>query len=164
MSIKVKIANLMYWFKGLHEDPVELFKNLNIESSDDILEIGCATGFYTEALSKVADKGKIYAVDISEDFTSYVKKNSDDNVETICRSAEKINFADDSVDKIVCFNTLHELTDAEEALEVWSGILKQEGKFLYRDPEISAKDIIELSEGDLKEVDEVENVHSFRIV
>ena len=118
MSIKVKIANLMYWFKGLHEDPVELFKKLNIENSDAILEIGCATGFYTEALSQLADKGKIYAVDISEDFISYVKKNSDDNVETICRSAEKINFADNSVDKIVCFNTLDELPDSREALKV----------------------------------------------
>ncbi len=164
MSIKVKVANLMYWFKGLHEDPVELFKNLNIKSSDAILEIGCATGFYTEALSQVADNGKIYAVDISKDFISYVKKNSDDNVETICRSAEKINFADKSVDKIVCFNTLHELPDAEEALKVWSMILKKDGRFLYRDPEISAKDILEMSEGELKEVDEVENVHIFKLV
>jgi len=164
MSIKVKIANLMYWFKGLHEDPVELFKKLDIKSSDAILEIGCATGFYTKALSKIADKGKVYAVDISEDFISYVKKNRYNNVETICRSAEKINFADNSVDKIVCFNTLHELPDAEEALKVWSMILKEDGRFLYRDPEMDAKDILELSEGELKEIDEVENVHIFRII
>lgn len=164
MSIKVKIANFLYWFKSLREDPAELFKKLDIEETDVVLEIGCATGFYTRAVSNVSNDGKIYAVDISEDFISYVDKTTSDNVETICRSAEKINLADDSVDKIVCFNTLHELPDAREALKAWAGILKKDGRFLYRDPEIPAEDILELSEGELREIDVVEDVHVFHLV
>lgn len=162
MSFKSKLARLLYWFKGFQEDPEELLRRAGIEGDDKVLEVGCATGFYTFALSTIADR--VCAVDISEDLIQYVEKESDNNVTTICTNAERLKIDEDSVDKIVCFNTLHEMPDPEKALKVWISFLKERGEFLYRDLEISAEDIPALSDDRLRKVRVVEDIHLFRII
>lgn len=117
MSLKLHIARFLYWLKRRQEDPVELFKEVGIKRDDVILEIGCATGFYTEALSEIVKDGKVYAVDISEEFISYLKKKDrkNDNVTPICESADSVELKENSLDKIICFNTLHEIPDISTA-------------------------------------------------
>lgn len=56
--MKLVIARLLYWLKGLFEDPVDLFEALGVESSDRILEIGCATGYHTTNKEKIAEPCK----------------------------------------------------------------------------------------------------------
>ena len=86
--MKLMVARLSYWLRGLFEDPVALFKALGVESSDRILEIGCAIGYHTLPLAEIASEGKIYANDVWQGGLVYLQKQvgSDDRVEVICKS------------------------------------------------------------------------------
>jgi ubiquinone/menaquinone biosynthesis C-methylase UbiE len=163
MGLKLLLVRIIYRLKGLFENPVELFKTLGIESNDHILEIGCAIGYHSFALAKVASNGKIYAVDIWEEGLEHLKRNikPGQNIEIIHSGAEAVDLPQSSVDKVVCFDTLHEVPDSENTLKKLIGFLKEGGKFYYRDPEISAQKIEENSEVKLSKEETVKRVHIF---
>ncbi len=166
MSAKVLLARIIYWFAGLKEDPHELFSRIGVEKDDEILDIGCAIGFHTFHLADLAEDGKVYAVDISEEFIDYMEKKSKDgcyeNIVPLCEDAEEIGLEYKDLDKIVCFDTLHELEDPENGLREMLDHLRSNGLFLYRDPEISAETVLEYSEGKLVELFETKSVHVFK--
>lgn len=166
MSAKVLLARILYWFTGLKEDPYELFSRIGVEEDDDILELGCAIGFHTFALADLAEDGKIYAVDISEEFITYIERKSKNegyrNIVPICEDAEEIGLENKDLDKTVCFDTLHHLDDPEKGLREILDHLEPSGLFLYRDPELSAETVLEYSEGKLVELFETKKVHVFK--
>jgi len=165
MSLKRGIVRLIYWLKSFSENPVELFRALGIEESDSILEIGCAIGYHTFALAQIAvkGKGKIYAVDIWEEGLAHLKDRlqPDQHVEPILSSAGTVELPPSSLDKVVCFNTLHEVPNPDKALEKWTAFLKRGGEFLYLDPEIPPEKIQPLSKERLHHVRTVRGVHVF---
>ncbi len=163
MSWKVALARLIYWFRGFSDDPVELFKAVGVEVDDEILEIGCAIGFHTFPLADIASDGKVYAVDIWQEGLAYLKgrTKTTENVTIRCCAAESIEFPQSSLDKIVCFDTLHEIVKPGQALRKWVGFLKTDGKFLFKDPEIRPETIKKLSRGKLRREKEVRGVHVF---
>jgi Methylase involved in ubiquinone/menaquinone biosynthesis len=163
MSWKVALVRLIYWFRGFSEDPVKLFKAIGVESDDEILEIGCAVGFHTLALADLAVDGKVHAVDIWQEGLDYLRDRTKaaGNVEVLCCSAESIELPQSSLDKIVCFDTLHEIAKPDQALRKWVGFLKTDGKLLFKDPEISPETIKTFSEGKLHREKEVNGVHVF---
>jgi cyclopropane fatty-acyl-phospholipid synthase-like methyltransferase len=67
MSLKLILARLLYWWKALFENPVELFNRIGVESTDHVLEIGCAIGYHATALAQIASKGTVIAVDSWKD-------------------------------------------------------------------------------------------------
>lgn len=165
MSLKLGIVRLIYWLKGLSENPVELFRTLGVEESDSILEIGCAIGYHTFALAQIAakGKGKIYAVDIWEEGLAHLKDRlqPDQEVESILSSAYTVELPPSSLDKVVFFNTLHEVSNPDKALEKWTAFLKRGGEFLYQDPEILPEKIQSLSKERLHHMRTVRGVHIF---
>ncbi len=161
MSLKLMVMRTMYGMKGFSEDPLELFVVLGVEHSDRILEIGCAIGYHTVPLARIAFKGQVYAVDIWEEGLSYLKRKNLSNVEIICGSGESIDMPPSSLDKIVCFDTLHEVSDPAKAIETWTQFLKKGGNFFYRDPEISPESIHVFSKDNLHYVDTIKGVSVF---
>lgn len=161
--MKLLIARWLYWLKGLFEDPVEHFKALGVGKDDRILEIGCAVGYHTLPLARIASQGKVYAVDVWEQALSYLRRStaSMGNVEIIHRSAGDLAFDPTSVDKIICFDTLHEVPSPGEALAKWACLLTYDGKLLYRDPTISAEELVILSNYRFRHVDRVRGVDVF---
>ncbi|MEF8836102.1 MAG: class I SAM-dependent methyltransferase [Candidatus Thermoplasmatota archaeon] len=166
MSPKLLLARLAYWLLSFKENPHEVFNRIGVEKEDHILEIGCAIGFHTFPLADLAEEGHIYAVDISEEFIDFLekkrKKKGYENITPICEDAEKIGLKNEKLDKVVCFRTIHDMQNPEKALENWLSHLRSGSLLLYRDPEISIDSIIEYSEEELVEVDEIEDVHLFR--
>jgi SAM-dependent methyltransferase len=163
LGVKLAVVRLVYWIKGLFQDPVELFRDLGVQNDDRILEIGCALGYHTLALARVASNGKIYAVDVWEQGLVYLEKSagSDGQIETICRAAEAVEFPRGSLDKIVCFDTLHEVPGFEEAVERWAAFLRAGGAFFYRDPTIPPDRVPQLSRGLLHYTSVIEGIHVF---
>ncbi|MFX0113964.1 MAG: class I SAM-dependent methyltransferase [Candidatus Hodarchaeota archaeon] len=163
MTLKLLAVRIIYRLKGFFENPVELFKALGIESDDYILEIGCAIGYHSFALAKVATNGKIYAVDIWEEGLKHLKRKikPGQNIEIIHSRAETVDLPQSSVDRIVCFDTLHEVPGFEDTLQKWIEFLKEGGTFCYRDPEISAQKIVEISRSKLTKGDTIKGVHIF---
>ena len=161
MSGMLLIARLLYRLKGLLEDPEGLFSALGVETSDRILEIGCAIGYHTLALAQIASQGKVYAVDIWEEGLAHLRARIDsrEHVETICCSAEEMELPARSLDKVVCFNTLHEVPDPQRAVERWVELLKPGGQVFYRDPEISLDGIQTFCMGRLQSTGSTRGVH-----
>jgi len=95
-------------------------KKLEVDSDDNILEIGYAIGFHTFQLADLAKDGEIYAVDISEDAVDYLKKKrgkDDRNITPICKDARHVDLQNKEFDKIVCFDTLHDLYAPKKSIE-----------------------------------------------
>lgn len=161
MSLKLMVMRTLYGLKGYFENPLELFKALGVKNNDRILEIGCAIGYHTNPLARIASKGKVYAVDIWEEGLSYIKRMNLSNVEIICASGESVDMPPSSLDKIVCFDTLHEVPDPARTIEIWTQFLKKGGNLLYRDPEISHESIHVFSKDNLHYVDTLEGVSVF---
>lgn len=83
------------------------------------------------------------------------------NVELICRSAEELELPSGSLDKILCFDTLHELPHPEEAVQRWAELLKEDGRFHFKDPEIPPEQVERLSEGRLRRVTTIRGIAIF---
>ncbi|MFQ6117498.1 MAG: class I SAM-dependent methyltransferase [Candidatus Bipolaricaulia bacterium] len=163
MSLKLLLVRALYRLKSLREDPVDIFKRLGVESNDQILEIGCAIGYHTLALAELVREGKIYAVDIWEEGLRFLRSRIEPGqaIEPICRSAEDIEFPSGSLDKIFCFDTLHELPHPEEAVQRWAGFLKEDGRFYFKDPKIPPEQVERFSNGRLRKVDMTQGIAIF---
>jgi protein-L-isoaspartate O-methyltransferase len=160
MSLKLIVVRTIYRLKGFFEDPLELFRILGVEHSDRILEIGCAIGYHTVPLSKIAFKGRVYAVDIWEEGLSHLRRMNLSNV-TIISGCEAVEMPPSSLDKVVWLDTLHEVINPGNVIESWTQFLKKGGKFFYRDPEISPDNIHILSKDRLRYVDTSKGVSIF---
>jgi len=165
MSLKLLIVRAIYRLKSLREDPLEIFRELGVESTDQILEIGCAIGYHTLALAElVRDReGKIYAVDIWEEGLKFLQSRIalGQAVELICRSAEELELPRGSLDKIFCFDTLHELPHPEKAVRRWADLPKEDGRFYFKDPKISPEQVEQLSNGRLRRVKSIRGITIF---
>ncbi|MCK4224061.1 MAG: class I SAM-dependent methyltransferase [candidate division Zixibacteria bacterium] len=163
MSFKLILVRVVYRLKGLFKNPVDLFQTLGIEPDDEILEVGCAIGYHTFTLARLACNGKVYAVDISEEYLAYLKSKiqSEDNIQLIHSNAEAVEFPLASLDKVICFDTLHDIPDPEQAVQRWADFLRKNGKFCFCDPEIRPKQIEIFSEGKLRQMDTVQGIYVF---
>ena len=117
------------------------------------------------ALAKlVRDReGKVYAVDIWEEGLRFLRSKikSGQNVQIICRSAEELELPRRSLDKIFCFDTLHELPHPEKAGRRWADLLKEDGRFYFKDPKISPEQVEQLSNGRLGQAKSIRGITIF---
>ncbi len=77
-----------------------------------VADIGAGTGFYTHLFAtKVGASGKVYAVDISENFIENIlrtaKKQGLNNIEGIVNNPKSINLTPDSIDLAFICDTYH---------------------------------------------------------
>jgi ubiquinone/menaquinone biosynthesis C-methylase UbiE len=161
--LKLLLARVLYGCKALFEDPVELFQALGVQSGDQVLEIGCAIGYHTFALARLASPGRVCAVDIWEEAIACLRSRirPGQNIEAICRRAEAVELPAGSLDKVVCLDTLHDLPGPELAVQRWAGFLKEGGKLYYRDPLIPWERIAAFSEGRLRHTGEIQGIQVF---
>jgi ubiquinone/menaquinone biosynthesis C-methylase UbiE len=163
IRMRLLIVRILYRLKGYFENPIGLFRELGVMSSDRILEIGCAIGYHTLPLAKIASNGRIYAVDIWDEGLALLRHrtSSIENIEIICQSGEAVDLAPSSFDKVVCFDTLHDIPESETAIVKWMGLLKKQGMLFYRDPMIPPERIPSLSSGKLRLVKNIKGISVF---
>ena len=92
--------------------------------SDKVLDVGCGIGF----VSNLYPNFDITGIDISDGM---LEKNP---YKWVKASAEKIPFADNSFDFVVCRSLLHHLEDPSIGLREMARVLKVGGKFSCWDP------------------------------
>ncbi len=154
---------MIYWLKGKIENPIELFRALEIKPTDNILEIGCAIGYHTLILANIVTEGKIIAVDIWEEGLTFLERKTKSilNIEVQKVSGDSIDLPSSSIDKIICFDTLHAIPNPDKAIKNWIIILKNGGNFLYQDPEILPEQIEEISNKKLIQTSITDKTHVF---
>ena len=124
----------------MFSDPLKNLKAFEIKETDIVADLGAGTGFYSILAAQIANKGKVYAVEISKDFLhtiiNKVKENRLDNIECLWGDVEKLGgtkIGDKIVDKVIASNVLFQIGDKEKFILEIKRILKDGGEVLFID-------------------------------
>lgn len=131
------------------EENTELaIKNLPINKSSVVADIGAGSGYYTFRIAKRVPDGLVYAVEIQDPAIKYLQEKSNelgfDNVKTIKGTEKSPNLPENSIDLAIMVDVYHELLYPHEVLQEIKKSLKADGKLLlieYRgeDPKVMIK-------------------------
>ncbi|MBA2606126.1 MAG: class I SAM-dependent methyltransferase [Acidobacteria bacterium] len=116
-------------------------KNLQIERVMDILkikegknvaDIGAGSGWFTTlAAKRVGEKGKVFAVEINEEYITHIKnraqKENFKNIETVLGAEDNPKLAKDSVDAVLILKTYHEIAEPIKVLRNIRASLRKDG-------------------------------------
>lgn len=132
-----KIMSLIYRFRDLFSPPRNILGEAGIEQGFHVLDYGCGPGSYTTPLEALVGKsGKIYALDIHplaiKKVQRIVSKKHLINVETI-HSDCKTGLPDNSVNVVLLYDILHDLSDPNGVLEELHRVLKPGGILSFTD-------------------------------
>ncbi len=137
------------------ENSSKLIKNMDIQPTDVIADIGAGSGFHVFKMAPKASQGMIYAVDIQPEMLSEIsrrKKATDtDNVELVLGDEKSVNLPINAIDKILMVDVYHEFNFPVEMIASMRASLKQNGAIYlieYRgeDPNIPIKTIHKMTE------------------
>jgi ubiquinone/menaquinone biosynthesis C-methylase UbiE len=136
------------------EDADAAVKALPLQPGSVVADIGAGTGYYTFRIARRIPNGRIYAVEIQEEFISSLqaraKQEQLSNISVIRGGEQTPNLPEASVDLVVMVDVYHELLYPREMLLALRKALKPEGKLLlleYRaeDPAVPIKELHKLS-------------------
>lgn len=136
------------------ENTALAISKLPITATSVVADIGAGTGYYTFRIAKKVPQGKVYAVEVQDEFIRYLnqkkKELGQQNVQVIKGSETSPNLPDASVDLAIMVDVYHELLYPHEVLQALHKALKPGGKLLlleYRaeDPKIEIKELHKLS-------------------
>ena len=104
-----------------------LFKEININKGEDILDLGCGKGIVTPLIYKYTNK-KVIGIDLSEKMIEgAIKKNNDDSkYEYICGDYLDYSF-NHKFDKIIIFNAFPHFLDKFALAKKAYNDLKEDG-------------------------------------
>ena len=130
---------MAYTFKirDLISHPSKKINLLDLSIGEKVLDYGCGPGSYSiEAAKHVGSEGQIYAADISphaiEDLEKKIKKDQINNIKTFMTSLE-LPLPDNSLDKVFCFDAIHDLIELPKHLEEFHRLLKVDGLLIADD-------------------------------
>jgi precorrin-6B methylase 2 len=114
------------------ENTSKLIKNMNIKPTDVIADIGAGSGYHVFKMAPIANKGKVFAVDIQLEMLEAIFSNKKyeeyKNIELIEGSEKKIDLPVKSVDKVLMVDVYHEFEYPKEMLASIYKSLKKEGE------------------------------------
>lgn len=120
--------------------PEEIIKQLNINKEMIIADFGCGAGYFTIPLAKIAEQGKVYALDILDTALESVRSRARleglFNVETKhCNLEIKGNsgLEDGLVDKVLLANILFQSSNKVAIIKEADRVLKKGGEMAIID-------------------------------
>ncbi|MBU0696709.1 MAG: class I SAM-dependent methyltransferase [Bacteroidetes bacterium] len=143
--------------------------NLPINHKSVVADIGAGSGYYTFRIAQKVPEGKVYAIEIQDDFIKLLKKNKQErevkNVEIIKGTEQNPNLPANSIDLAILVDVYHELAYPQEMLSALAKALKPSGKILlleYRaeDPNIAIKELHKMS---VKQVNKEMAANGFKL-
>ncbi|OGI73702.1 hypothetical protein A3D42_00505 [Candidatus Nomurabacteria bacterium RIFCSPHIGHO2_02_FULL_41_18] len=121
-------------------NPLRNLKALGIRERDIVVDLGAGTGFYSIEAARIADGGKVYAVELNRDFLqtirNKVKETKLGNIECLWGDVEKIGgtkLGDSVADKVIVSNVIFQVENKENFIEETNRILKNGGQALVID-------------------------------
>ncbi len=124
--------NPFIWDEEMRDEAIEM---LDIQPSDHVLDVGCGTGFATEALLTKTDN--VYGLDQSAHQLekAYAKFGKRGPVRFHRGDAERLPFADDSFDVVWSSGSIEYWPNPVDALEELRRITKPGGQVLVVGPD-----------------------------
>lgn len=136
------------------EDADAAIAALPLSHASNVADIGAGTGYYTFRTARRVPQGKVYAVEVQDEFVASLKARAKregvSNVTVVKGGEHRPNLPDTAVDLAVMVDVYHELAYPHEMLQALHKALKPNGKLLlleYRaeDPSIPIKELHKLS-------------------
>lgn len=108
-------------------NPKDTLERIGLKDDDTFCDVGAGTGIFTFAAAKIT-KGKIYAVEISDEMLAILKKSAKElNAENVA-VVNDMNMVPESSCKVVLLCTvLHEVSDVPEIMNDIARILIKGG-------------------------------------
>ena len=125
------------------QKPLSLLNFLGIEPGETVADIGAGTGYFTKTLSiQVGEKGKVYAVDISQPMLDHLMSRKDvvaERVVPVLGAADDPKLPAGAIDAVVVLNTWHHIGKRSKYLSRLAQALSPEGRVTiidWRDGEL----------------------------
>lgn len=130
----------MAYGSGGFLQPEEIIKQLNIGKETVIADFGCGAGYFTIPLAKIAEEGKVYALDVLdtalESVRSRAKLEGLFNIETKHCNLEIVGSSgleNGSIDLILLANILFQSSKKSDIIKEAIRILKKGGELAIID-------------------------------
>ncbi len=127
---------------------------LPVTSSGIAADIGAGTGYYTFRIASKVSKGKVYAVEIQDEYISFLNNKKKElgvsNVEVIKGDSVSPNLPANSIDMAIMVDVYHELIHPVQMLQNIRKALKPKGKIVLleykaEDPAVAIKKLHKMS-------------------
>ena len=104
---------------------------LKIKEGKSVADIGAGSGWFTtKAATKVGAKGKVFAVEINEEYIKYIndraKKENFANIQTVLGTEDDPKLPADSVDAALILKTYHEIGQPVKVMQKLRTSLKKD--------------------------------------
>ena len=151
------------------ENTTLAINKLPITSKSIVADIGAGSGYYAFRIAQKLTAGKVYAVEIQDEFIDLLKKNQLQkgikNVEVVKGTEQNPNLKANSIDLAIMVDVYHELAYPQEMLSALITALKPDGKILlleYRaeDPNVAIKELHKMS---VKQVNKEMEANGFKL-
>lgn len=116
--------------------PDEILNIMDIKDGQSIADIGSGGGYFTLRFAKlVGEQGKVYAVDVNQEFLNFIKISASKEGLTNVKTTDKLDISENSLDFIFMRNMTHHLKYREQYFLNLKPFLKAAGKFIVIDYE-----------------------------
>lgn len=108
-----------------------LTKFLSQKLTGNVIDIGCGTGFLTQALLPDCDNVNLIALDLALPMLRATREKLVDSVSYVCADAENLPFAKNSIDTLLSNVALQWCQPIDKALNELRQILKPDGTLIF---------------------------------
>lgn len=110
-----------------HTKKLSMFTSITTDiKCSNILDVGCASGTFTNNISNVFPKAKMTGIDVYSSAIEYGKKKYP-HINFMLADAHNIPFKDKTFDLVICYETIEHLIRPIEALKEIRRVLKNKG-------------------------------------
>lgn len=102
-----------------------LLKKLSLNTTDNVVDLGAGTGYFSFPIAAIVTAGKVLAIDIEPEMLRLIEqRKSDDkveNIDTVLASETHPNIPQASVDLVLLVDAYHEFSHPREVMD---GVVK----------------------------------------
>jgi len=136
-NLDFRLMSLSFRFRDIFLPRKNILAEVDIKPGFHILDYGCGSGSYsTVAAQLVGESGKVYALDIHPLAVQQVQKIAGKkrltNIKTILSDCAT-GLSDGSIDVVLLYDTLHNLSKPDEVLAELHRVLKPNGILSFND-------------------------------
>lgn len=99
----------------------------------DVLDCGCGTGPMVEILTEEYPDKQYTGLDLTPEMIKKAQEKNLPNTEFIVGDCEKLLFADESFDVIICTNSFHHYPNPQAFFDNVYRVLRKNGRLILRD-------------------------------